>query len=125
MAIDCKITVEPVLFLYMLSVFMLYPALQDLIYTKVCLKDYSKRICDNLHDPVNHVALDTVQTDSSHWVQGSTIMLAVPSIVTAQFLGSWSDTYGRKIPMLLPPVGPCLLAYYQLVLSTSWNLQAY
>lgn len=39
MAIGYKITVEPVLFLYMLAVFMLYPALQDLIYTKVCMYD--------------------------------------------------------------------------------------
>lgn len=36
MAVGCyRVTVEPVLFLYMLAVFILLPALQDLIYTKV------------------------------------------------------------------------------------------
>lgn len=117
MAIACKITVEPVLLLYMLAVFMLHPALQDLIYSKVCLEDYTESICDNLYAPENHLALDTVQTGSSHWVQGSTFMLAVPSIVTAQFLGSWSDTYGRKIPMLLPPVGAMFASLLYIVMS--------
>ncbi|XP_071541507.1 proton-coupled folate transporter-like [Panulirus ornatus] len=117
MANDYKITVEPVLFLYMLSVFMLYPALQDLIYSKVCLEDFSKKVCDDLYAPENEVALDKVQTGSSHWLQGSTFMLALPSIVTAQFLGSWSDTYGRKIPMLLPPVGAMFASLLYIVMS--------
>ncbi|XP_069997744.1 proton-coupled folate transporter [Penaeus vannamei] len=117
MAIGYKITVEPVLFLYMLAVFMLYPALQDLIYTKVCLQDFAKRICHDLYNPENREALDLVQTGSSHWVLGSTLMLALPSIVTAQFLGSWSDTYGRKIPMLLPPVGAMFASLLYIIMS--------
>ncbi|XP_045613412.1 proton-coupled folate transporter [Procambarus clarkii] len=121
MAIGCKVTVEPVLFLYMLAVFMLHPALQDLIYTKVCLQDYNQGICDNLYAPENHAALNTVQTGSSHWVQGSVFMLAVPSIVTAQFLGSWSDTYGRKIPMLLPPVGAMFASLLYIIMSVHLN----
>lgn len=79
----------------------------NIIILQVCLEDFNKRICDDLYAPENDLALDKVQTGSSHWLQGSTFMLALPSIVTAQFLGSWSDTFGRKIPMLLPPIGEC------------------
>ena len=32
-----RITVEPILFMYMFSVFMNFPAMQDLIYVKVSL----------------------------------------------------------------------------------------
>lgn len=48
-------------------------------------------------------------------------MLALPSIVTAQFLGSWSDTYGRKIPMLLPPVGECTSKLFFQLIAILWH----
>ncbi|KAG0723304.1 Proton-coupled folate transporter [Chionoecetes opilio] len=118
MALACyKVTVEPVLFLYMLGMFILLPALQDLIYTKVCLEKFSRDVCDDLYSGNNSVALDTVQTDSSHWILGSTLCLALTSIVTAQFLGSWSDTFGRKIPMLLPPLGAVFASFVYIVMS--------
>ena len=66
-------------------------------------------MCDDLYSSKNNEALDVVQSISSHWVLGSTLALALTSIITAQFLGSWSDTYGRKIPMLLPPLGEIVL----------------
>ena len=79
------------------------------IYFQVCVQEYSSNVCDNLYNVSNKEALDNVQTGSSHWILGSTLMLAVPSILTAQFLGSWSDTYGRKLPLLLPPIGKIYL----------------
>lgn len=71
---------------------------------QVCLEDFSKDVCDDLYSSKNSDALDTVQAASSHWVLGSTFTLSLSSIITAQFLGSWSDTYGHKLPMLLPPL---------------------
>lgn len=118
MPLQCyRVTVEPVLFLYMLGIFMLLPALQDLIYSKVCLETFSKDVCDDLYSSKNSEALDVVQSNSSHWVLGSTLALAFTSIITAQFLGSWSDTYGRKIPMLLPPLGGVFASFVYIVLS--------
>lgn len=75
---------------------------------QVCLEKYSVAVCDDLYAPVNEAALNYTQTGASHWVLASTLSLTLPSILTAQLLGSWSDTYGRKIPMLLPPVGELL-----------------
>lgn len=118
MAVGCyRVTVEPVLFLYMLAVFILLPALQDLIYTKVCLGDFSQDVCDDLYSSKNSDALDTVQAASSHWVLGSTFSLSLSSIITAQFLGSWSDTFGRKVPMLLPPLAAVFASFVYIVLS--------
>lgn len=78
---------------------------------QVCLEDFSQDVCDDLYARKNSDALDTVQAGSSHWVLGSTLTLSISSVITAQFLGSWSDTYGRKVPMLLPPLGE-VVSYY-------------
>ncbi|PSN50400.1 hypothetical protein C0J52_17048 [Blattella germanica] len=104
---DCFkiITVEPVLFLYMFATFMHYGIFQDLVYEKVCITSFNETICKNLHDPNNSKCLDIVQEDSSMWILGSTVALAIPSIVTANFLGSWGDTFGRKLPLLMPSLG--------------------
>lgn len=87
---------------------------------QVCLGDFSQDVCDDLYSSKNTDALDTVQAASSHWVLGSTFSLSLTSIITAQFLGSWSDTYGRKVPMLLPPLGK--MAYYSDVAFCVKNL---
>ena len=75
----------------------------------MCLERFSQDVCDDLYSSKNSDALDQVQTGSSHWVLGSTLSLSLTSIIIAQFLGSWSDTYGRKIPMLLPPIGKIII----------------
>lgn len=85
---------------------------------QVCLENFTKDVCDDLYSSENSDALDTVQASSSHWVLGSTLTLSFSSIITAQFLGSWSDTYGRKVPMLLPPLGKMVLKCIDLCLSS-------
>ena len=99
------ITVEPVLFLYMLGIYMQYGIFQDLVYEKVCITSFNETVCQNLHAPENSECLDVVQRDSSMWILGSTIGLTIPSIVTANFLGSWGDNFGRKLPLLMPSIG--------------------
>ncbi|CAL4097575.1 unnamed protein product, partial [Meganyctiphanes norvegica] len=112
-----RVTVEPVLFLHMLGIFMLFPAILDLIYSKVCIHSYNKNICSNLHKPENHANLDGVQTMSAHWILGSSLCTALPSIIMAQFLGSWSDTYSRKVPMLIPPLGAVFASLLYIIMS--------
>lgn len=87
---------------------------------QVCLEDFSRDVCDDLYSSKNSDALDTVQAGSSHWVLGSTLTLSLSSIITAQFLGSWSDTYGRKVPMLLPPLGEMVSSGVVLCVKASW-----
>ncbi len=80
------ITVEPVLFIYMLATFMQYSVFQDLVYQKTCQSNFNESVCQNLND--NQGALDEVQKQASHWILGSTVSLTIPSIIVANYLGS-------------------------------------
>jgi len=80
------VTVEPVLFLYMLATFMQYSVFQDLVYQKTCQSNFNSSVCQNLNN--NSYALDVVQEQASHWILGSTAALTIPSIIVANYLGS-------------------------------------
>jgi PCFT/HCP family folate transporter-like MFS transporter 1/3 len=43
----------------------------------------------------------------------STVGMTVPTLVSVGYIGSWSDKYGRKVPLMFPCVGNVLagLAY--------------
>jgi len=109
------ITVEPVLFFYMLATFMQYAVFQDLVYEKTCLDNFNQTVCQNLNN--NTEALDIVQEQSSHWILSSTIALTVPSIIVANFLGALSDTYDRKLPLIFPNIGMILASVVYILLS--------
>ncbi|XP_076067360.1 proton-coupled folate transporter-like [Oratosquilla oratoria] len=117
MAGGYKVTVEPVLLLHMLAVFMQIFTLQDLIYAKVCLQTFSEDECTDIYDTSNAEVLNRVQTKASHWVLSSTLSMALPSIIAAQFIGSWSDTYGRKIPLILPSLGGIFSSLVYIIMS--------
>ena len=80
------VTVEPVLFMYMLATFMQYSVFQDLVYEKTCQYNFNSSVCQNLNN--NSFALDVVQEQASHWILGSTAALTIPSIIVANYLGS-------------------------------------
>ena len=112
-----NITVEPVLLFYMLAIFMQYGIFQDLVYEKVCRTTFNGTVCENLHDSNYSRYLDTVQNDASVWILGSTVSLALPSIISANFLGSWGDHFGRKLPLLLPSIGGLLSTFIYIWMS--------
>jgi len=96
------ITVEPVLFLYMITSYMYSGSAQDLIYTKVCMLEYkSAAICSDL----SNSTLDYVQATTSSWIKYTNIAMTIPSVLTGYYLGSWSDKFGRKTPILIPIAG--------------------
>lgn len=100
-----KITVEPVLFLYMLCIFMVFPLLQQLAFKKICLAKYDHEICNNL----TKAQEDFVHEDTSRWILYQSVALTLPSICASLILGSWSDKVGRKVVLTLPCVGNVLL----------------
>ncbi|ODM92375.1 Proton-coupled folate transporter [Orchesella cincta] len=114
-----EITVEPVLFLYMLSTFSQYALFQDLVYSKVCWTRFSvdSNVCQNLHKEEYKEQLEIVQRLSSHWILMSTISLVIPSILIAMYLGSWSDRFGRKWPVVFPPLGGVCACLVYIVIS--------
>jgi MFS family permease len=109
--------VEPVLFLYMLSTFSQYALFQDLVYSKVCWTLYSPGVCEDLHAEKWATELEIVQKQSSYWILMSTVSLVIPSILIAIYLGSWSDRFGRKWPVVFPPFGGILACCVYIVLS--------
>lgn len=113
-----NVTVEPVLFLYMLATYMQYAVYQDLIYIKACEALYNTTVCELLNEPENDYFLDQVQHDASMWIMISTIALAIPSMVTANILGSWGDSNGRKLPLLVPSIGGILNSFVCIWMSS-------
>ncbi|XP_065577143.1 proton-coupled folate transporter-like isoform X3 [Artemia franciscana] len=114
------ITVEPVLLIYMLATFMQYAVFQDLVYKKVCQSRPSLTLedCQDLSSLNNTSEMEIIQKNSSHWILISTVSLTIPSIIVCNFLGAYSDTHGRKLPLVLPSVGIILSSIVYMVMST-------
>ncbi|XP_054724415.1 proton-coupled folate transporter-like [Uloborus diversus] len=111
------ITVEPILLLYMLIIFMESNALQELIFIKSCLKihhpvnisfcDYAKK--GNLTDALN---------EATSWMRYNSAVLSLFTFITSFYVAAWCDKFGRKIPMLIPPIGTAIAAVINCVLSS-------
>ena len=100
-----KITVEPVLFFYMLCTFMSIQLVQQLAFNKICQEKYDAETCQNL----TKAQEDFVHEETSKWILYQSVSLTVPSVAASLILGSWSDTVGRKTVLVLPSVGSVLL----------------
>ena len=129
------ITVEPVSFLYVLAIFAEYTALQELIFTSVCLNIHNNSTDDNssfstdvLHCNKHASMPDDLQRDITRIVSTKMkyymIVMGICAVVgklvsrlsnyaeidyfkiffvkATLFIGSWSDTLGRRIPMRIP-----------------------
>ncbi len=100
------VTVEPVLFLYMFSLYLLFSSFQNLVYTSVCALKFDNVTCANL--TAHEDARTAVQTETAFWTWSSTLCMTLPSIVVDCYLGAWSDTIGKKYTLLMPPIGALL-----------------
>ena len=113
-----RITVEPVLFLYMFCLFMSFPLIQQLAFKKICLEKYDTGTCKNLTKADENF----VQEHTSEWILHQSIALAVPSIFASLIFGSWSDKVGRKLILVLPSVGGALLYVSHILNSVFMSL---
>ncbi|KAL4623851.1 proton-coupled folate transporter-like, partial [Arapaima gigas] len=122
------ITVEPVVFLYMTSTYILNPSYQQLIIGKVCNEVYpDMNICTNFEE---YKEDEVIQKQSSYIMMMFMSTMSVVSIPPAILLGSWSDRSGRKFGMVLPSAlsivaGGLLIAMSQVrEMNTYWSLAA-
>ncbi|XP_065144892.1 proton-coupled folate transporter [Paramisgurnus dabryanus] len=121
------VTVEPVIFLYMTGTFIVTPAYQQMIITKVChelLKNDT--ICNN---PEPHKDNEEVQRKASYILLFFNVTLSLVSIPPAILLGSWSDRAGRRMVMAFPSLlsllsGGLLLAIDLLDINVYWTMMA-
>lgn len=108
-----QITVEPVLFAFMLCTFLKLPVTQQLIFRKTCINLYNKSFCSHnltrgsCGDGSNE-AENAVQKSTSEWIFYNSVAHSIPSIVSSLLLGSWSDRFGRKVAIILPLIGLCI-----------------
>ncbi|XP_046571893.1 proton-coupled folate transporter-like [Haliotis rubra] len=116
------ITVEPVLFLYMIGSFLTYPTFQAFVYKKVCNDRYNQTFCTSMRNGTfqeeHKTEEDYVQSQASYWILKNTVVDLVPSCLTVLFLyGSWGDKVGRKLPVIIPCLGAALSSIVYLLLS--------
>ena len=78
------VTVEPVLFLFMLSVFLITPLQEQLIYKKICRSKYNETVCKNLKTDANFVKEESyVQKQTSNWSMYLKVTTTIPSMLAA------------------------------------------
>lgn len=114
-----SITVEPVMFLYMFTIFTNFTTFQALIYDKVCWERFNDTVCNNLKNATTYKEQENiVQKTSSHWILYSNLAFGIPSMVTVIFLfGPLGDTVGKKIPVICPLIGACLAGIINIINS--------
>ncbi|XP_073528730.1 proton-coupled folate transporter-like [Phyllobates terribilis] len=96
------ITVEPVLFLFMMGIFLQAPAYQQLILDKVCQEAYSDSVCRNIQE--NNEEFKAVQSRGSYIMLIHIAIMSLLSILPALIIGAWSDMGSRRVGMILPCV---------------------
>ncbi|XP_037398174.1 proton-coupled folate transporter isoform X1 [Pygocentrus nattereri] len=89
------VTVEPVIFFYMTSTFIMLPAYQQLVIDKVC-QELHGGTCNGHEDDKE------VESQTSYMLLLYTVILSLVSVTPAMMLGSWSDHAGRRCVMVLP-----------------------
>lgn len=121
-----KVTVEPALFFYFFSIFLLYSVFQPTVLNKVCLAHLSSHnisnlTCSNIHSTNSSEAkqiLAVISHDTNYWIKVSSICASVPGLLMDCIMGSWSDVFGRKMPICLPSVGGFLATIIYIVMLT-------
>ena len=97
------ITLEPALFLYMLSLGIYYVPSQALYVDKVCKVNFNYTFCDDLR---NHKAEQIEVQKYVAAIQAyNTILQNLPEIIYLLLAGPWSDVNGRKAILIFSGFG--------------------
>lgn len=111
-------SIEPVLFILMLNLFLMMPVNQQLVYQKVCLNYYNVSICKALGNAINESAKENVvQAETAKWNMYFTLSNSLPGIMSTLYFGSLSDKVGRRSILIIAVVGETLCAISTLINS--------
>lgn len=115
------VTVEPVLFFYMMIIFLETSALQELIFVKSCIMlNHPENITDCSYALKQNMT-DAVTQEATNWSKYNNVCLFFFTFISSFYVGSWSDRLGRKLPMLVPPIGTVIASTINAVLSYFFN----
>ncbi|KAK3599656.1 hypothetical protein CHS0354_029119 [Potamilus streckersoni] len=113
-----RITVEPLMFLYMFTTFFNILTLQDLVFQKVCYDKYDTYTCKQLHNTSYKNVEDDVQKATSRWILYINVAMGIPALfVLLFFMGPICDRVSRKLPLIIPLIGSLLSTVNNLVNS--------
>jgi len=121
-----NVTVEPAMFSYFLAIFLLYSVFQPTVFNRVCTTHLSSNSSSSLNasqcstiyslnSSDAKAAIKIINTETNHWIKISSICSTIPSLFVDCLMGSWSDLFGRKMPMYLPSVGGLLATIVYIV----------
>lgn len=91
----------------------------SMILEKVCLAhfNYPKSVCDNLAN-YSHLK-PPIERLATNYQLGHTLIQTAPAALLSCFVGPWSDTYGRKFPVIVAmsgiivdTIGSAICAHY-------------
>ncbi|XP_069984328.1 probable peptidoglycan muropeptide transporter SLC46 isoform X2 [Penaeus vannamei] len=121
------VTVEPAMFLHSLSAAVEGVFETNMILDKTCLiqLNYSEEVCGDLDSGEYVQQQDVVQRITNKYSMYSQWIELGPPVVVLIFLGVWSDTRSRRLPLLLPMIGATLKAIGLMANAYFWSLQPY
>ncbi|CAF0974990.1 unnamed protein product [Adineta steineri] len=104
-----SISIEPVVFLYMLAIYINIPTDEALLYRQVCYKLYNISLCNSINKNQTNISEIIIQKYASIYVMYYNFVYTIPSIFISIIYGTWSNKYSHKIPMILVNIG-CILS---------------
>ena len=127
------ITVEPVLALYVLAYTAYQMLMEQFLYsvisdmhnvTSIVRQDVGNNMCEaDIDDPM-YLKHEVIQAEMTYWMLYLNLSTSVPAMFVTLAFGSTSDTYSRKLPIILPVIASisqittCLmLLYFKLSIS--------
>ncbi|CAN7998448.1 unnamed protein product, partial [Ixodes hexagonus] len=96
--------VEPFFFLVTFTLFARRVVSSDLMLAKACtlLLNHTRNECSSIED--RDLRVQALQVGNNYNL-AAILVITAPALFTGMLLGSFSDVYGRKWPMLLAPIG--------------------
>lgn len=122
-----KLTVEPVMFLYMGACMISTVVEQAFFVHKACMVNmgFPANVCEHINSKENEEYNKQVQIVVSTFHQYEGIAAHIVPMILAFYLGVWSDRKGRKLPLLLGLFGSFFywLSLWINSLQGNWPLQ--
>lgn len=100
-----QLKIEVIMFLYMFSYIMRSVSSTSMIVDKVCIVHLNQSEYDCHHLKEHKDLKSTVEKIANNYHLGHSMIQMIPSAILACFIGSWSDKYGRKAPVVIALVG--------------------
>ncbi|KAG0729027.1 Proton-coupled folate transporter [Chionoecetes opilio] len=104
------VTVEPALFLIVIGYGIEMVFKTNMLVDKICSVqlNYSSEVCRDLDSGNYKAQQDAVQRLTTNYNLYCQLIELLPGAVVMILLGTWSDTRGRRLPLLLPLAGSTL-----------------